>query len=356
MKENRNLLIGIVLGALMAGALSFLFLNELVKAQTQYQQLHIAQQAELIESIRKSGLLNLMSNVLDKIDDELKNNPKRMLSDETIARITALSYSFKPYTHFEGDSLSEKKLSPERGQLLLVLSRMNIDSGSLHKIMFQASFSGADLREVDLRGADLRGTDLRGADLQDANLQGTKFNEADLRSANLWGANLSKANLDSADLKRADLRWADLNGADLRRANLNGANLTSAQLRRTNLRGAVIQWADVSGAFLNEANLDSADLTGTSLQRAHLADSDLSKANLTMANLTEANLTGANLTGAELSRAIVSEENWLILLNEWLVTGAKEIQSRYKMTDDHSNHPSQYRLEKIEELNSKAKK
>lgn len=353
MKEKRNLLFGIVLGALMAGALSFLFLNKWVKTQTQYQQMQIAQQAELIDSIRQSGLAILLGNVLDKMDEELKINPKRTLSDETIARITALSYSCKPYTHPEGDSLSAKKLSPERGHLLLVLSGMNIDSGSFHKIMRQALFSGADLRDADLTGTDLRGVDLRGADLQGANLQGINFSEADLRSANLWGANLNKANLMEADLTSADIRWADLNEADLKRANLNKADLSSAQLRRADLRGAFLQRADLSGAFLNEANLAGADLLSINLKRAHLSASNLSQVNLTTAllaeaDLTEAKVTEANMTRADLNGAVVAAENWLTLLNEWNVTGAKEILSRYKLVADSVNNPPQYRLEKIE--------
>src|SRR4030095_14174493 len=220
-------------------------LSELFKTREHYQQLHIAQQAELIESIRLSGLVTLMSHVMDKIDDELQNNPKRNLSDETIARIAALSYSFQSHKHTEGDTSSATKLSPERGQLLLMISKMNIDSGTLKKIMGQSSFSGAVMRDADLRNANLTGADLEGADLQGARLQDADMSDASLRSANLWGATLNKANLTGADLTRADLRWAELNDAGLQRADLYGANITSAQMRRADLSGADLQWADL---------------------------------------------------------------------------------------------------------------
>jgi uncharacterized protein YjbI with pentapeptide repeats len=316
--------------------------NESFKSQTKYQRTRIAQQSELIASTRRSGLVLLMNNLLNRIDDELNDNPKRNLSDETIARIAGLSNSFKPYTYVEIDSLSDKKLSPERGQLLLALSNMNIDTGSLIKIMFQTSFSGADLRDADLSGADLRGADLRGADLQDANLKGANLKEADLRASNLWGANLREANLTRADLKRADLRWAVLNGANLRRANLNGADLSSAKLRKADLGEAIVQWANLSGVLLNEASLVGTSLGRTNLERANLSNANLSEANLRSTNLSEANLTGAELVGA-----FVSEENWLILLNELFVTGAKEIHEKYKIVDDVYDGISHYQVENI---------
>ena len=46
--------------------------------------------------------------------------------------------------------------------------------------------------------------------------------------------------------------------------------------------------------------------------------------------------------------AIVSEKNWLNLLNEWKVKGAKEIQNIYKLVDESSEEISQFRLEKVE--------
>ena len=317
----------IVLGGLVSSFLIFKQ-NELSKSQTQYQNKRVEQREELLASIRTSSLVFLMRNILDKVDDELKNNPKRTLSDETIARIAALSYSFKPYRYLEGDSLSEKKYSPERGQLLLALSKMNIDSSSFDKIKSKAPFSSADLREADLIKANLRGADLRKANLNDADLRWANLNEADLRGANLRGANLRKANLRGADLNGTDMRWADLNGADLKRADLNGADLTSAKLRKADLSGSDFKWADLNGALLNEANLAGVDLSGTDLRRA--------------------NLNKANLSGVELFKVAVEEENWLEKLNEWRVTGAKEIQERYKIVDDITGR-SKYRLLKIED-------
>ncbi|HLF63877.1 MAG TPA: pentapeptide repeat-containing protein [Saprospiraceae bacterium] len=334
----------IVLG-LVSGFLIFRQ-NVLFNIQTQNQRTRIAQQSELIESVRKSSLIYLMANILDKIDDELKHDRNRKLSDATIARIAALSYSLKPYTSFEGDSMSKQKLSPERGQLLLALSKMNIDSVSLHSIMLQATFAAADLSGADLREADLKWTDLRGADLQDATLQAVNLHEADLMTANLWGADLSKADMTGVNLRRADLRWADLSEANLHKAILNGALFTSAQLRKTDLRESSLEWADLSGAFLNEVNLSGANMTGASLIKTHLIESDLSEANLHAANLSEAILTGADLTGASLIHVIVSEKNWFVQLDTWEVKGGKEILATYQIVDKSSKDQPRYILEK----------
>ena len=355
MKYKRRPLIGIILVTILAGTSVFLFMqNKLLKQRTKSLQTQIIKQDELIDSVMHSGLAIELNSVLEKIDEELKSNPKRSLSDETIARITALSYSCKPYLRPEGDSIAGKKLSPERGLLLLMLYSMNIDSASFQKITLNTSFSGADLKDANLKGVDLRWVDLSGADLQNANLQESILIETNLKLANLWGANLKKANLSGANLTRADLRWADLNEADLKRADLFGADLSSAQLKKADLREAVLHWSELNHAFLNEANLTGTNLFRANMKRANLEKSILYKTNLTWANLTEANLTKTNLTGGnlfatELKGIVISDKNWLNLLNTWNVKGAKEIQNKYKLVLVGSDYPYKYRLEKIEE-------
>jgi hypothetical protein len=81
------------------------------------QNTRIEQQTYLQEAGRRSSLIFLMNNVLDKMDEELKSpvNKDRNLSDQLIGRIVALSKSLKPYKYLESDSLS-MTVSPERGQ------------------------------------------------------------------------------------------------------------------------------------------------------------------------------------------------------------------------------------------------
>ncbi len=340
----------LVLLLVVAGAIILFLLirNKLFKVQTQQQGLLIAQQSELMDSLKIRSLSNLMPQILARINEELKDNPRRILSEETISMIASLSYTLTPYAYVEGESLSTKKLSPERGQLLLMLGDLNIDSGSLHRIFQQSSFSGADLRNADLSSDDLSGVDLSEADLSSANLQGANLSMADLSYTNLWGAILSKANLNDADLTRTILSWANLNEADLKRADIRESDLTSVQMRKADLSESVMKWTNLTGAFLNEADLTGADMFRTNLAGAQLTGTIMSKANLSLANLFDTNVTGAHMIDADMTDATVIDKNWLIRLNEWQVEGAEELLRKYKLSPEESNGRAFYRLKKLE--------
>ncbi len=352
MKQNRKFLLGVVFGICITGTASFLYLSDFIKqkyaAQIRLQQSHIDQQAARIDSGRHIGMINLMNLVLANVSEELGKTPERYLSDETIEQIAALSYSFISHKYLDNDGLPVNTRSLERGQLLLLLTTMHIDSGSLHKIMTKTSFAGAILRDADLEGAYLASVNLQGADLQDANLKGAKLNGANLSFANLWGADLHQAQLIGANLKRADLSWSILNGANLKWVNLQDADLIAAQDRNTLLRGAFLQWADLSGAMLNEADLTLTDMFRANLTKAQLENANLSGSILTYAILSEANLKGINLTDAVLTNLIISDQHWLEQLDEWQVRGALDIQKKYKMIEAFSYENSKYQLNKTE--------
>ena len=331
MNSQKYLLIGIPLCLLMLWAFGTWISNcrALSKAQTAPQQAASEQRAELLIAAKNHKLIVLMAHMLEKVDDELKDNPTRTLSEATIGRIAALSNACEPSRYMVGDSLSREKLSLERGQLFLSLAIMDIDSSSFDKVKAKASFAEADLRNADLRGTNLSGANLQGANLSTANLSEADLREVDLRKANLWGTNLVRADLRKADLKRANAAWADLNGADLRAAVLDGADLRSAKLKKADLRLAKVFMANLSGAFFIEANLAGADLFWTDFTRTNF-----SKANMIDVNLRRTNLTEANFSEVELTNTSVEEKDWLQKLTEWRVTGATEIQATYKMIPD----------------------
>lgn len=332
----------IVFGGLISSFLIYKQ-NGLFEMQTREQNQRIREQSELIESIRRSSLVVLMNDILDKVDDDLKNNPGGTLSDKTIASIVeAFNYSFESYRYWQGDSLSEKKLSPEKGQLLLALCTKKIDSSSFNKIKLNAHFSGADIRKGDLRGVDLSGADLKDADLSGADLSGASLKGADLRKANLRGAHVNKANLVGADLRRSVLSWAELNGALLDSANLNGADLTNAQLRNADLRKATLRAAKLDGALLIEANLEGGNLSDASLMKANLTRANLTKSDFFMANLNEAILTEAELAYTTI------DKDWLGKLDGWHLKDAKKIRERYKVVLYEAKLDTRrYRLERI---------
>lgn len=337
----------LVAAFIVAGGLLSSFLihrqSTFFKAQLQQQNTKIQEQSELIESVRKGNLIFLMSNILDNVEEELKNNST--LSDAVIARIAALSFSFKPYKYLEGDSLSAKEWSPERGQLLMALILMKMDSGSFSRIKQSTPFAGADLRGANLKNADLSGANLNAVNLKETDLSDADLSRAGLKDANLWAANLNNANLSGADLKRSDLRYAELNGADLTFTNMDGAQLSGAQLMKADAREASIQYANLDGALLNEANLRGVHLLGTAMSKVNLTSADLTSTDLRMINLNEGSLLGTKLNKASV------DSNWMNKISEWRLDGVKEIQKNYSVVRDSMDQWKNpvYRLRKIEE-------
>jgi uncharacterized protein YjbI with pentapeptide repeats len=344
----------ITLSLIIAGgfASSFLFFqqNKFSKIQAEQQHIKLAEQFELEATTRKSNSLNLINNLFDKIEKELQAHPKRMLSDEMIERIATLNYSFEPYQYFDGEKFSEKKWSPERGQLLLSLAKMKIDSSSFNQIKSKISFLGADLRKVDLAGADLSNTDLREANFDHANLVGANFHKANLEKASMQKANLTKANLREANLKDADLNWADFHLAKLNQAACYSANMTNAKLRNADLTEANLSWANLKNTFFNDANLTRAKFFEADLRRTNLSNAILIETILTSANLGESTFNKANLTDAQISNMKTSDKDWLEKLTKWKVIDAKEIQKKYTVKKDPSPH-YQYRLQKVKTKN-----
>lgn len=120
--------------------------NELITSQNA----RLEQQTYLQEADRRSSLVFLSSNVIDKIDEELQefSNKDRNLSDQLIGRIVSLTRSLKPYKYLEKDSLS-MTVSPERGQLLINLVNANLGEKTYEKIYRDADFSYSELTDIN---------------------------------------------------------------------------------------------------------------------------------------------------------------------------------------------------------------
>lgn len=229
------------------------------------QNIRLEQQTYLQEAERRSSLVFLFSNIMDAVDKELKEDigkkGVRDLSPQLIGRITGLSTRLKPYRYLDGDELTTKPLSPERGQLFISLLGSQLDTNTLVKI-----YNRIDLRDADLIGANLRGANLIGADLSDADLAFADLSDANLRDADLRDADLSRADLGDANLSGADLTLTDLSRADLSDADLRYAYLLGAYLIGANLRGANLWNADLSIADLSQAKVDNDFLRETQLK------------------------------------------------------------------------------------------
>jgi uncharacterized protein YjbI with pentapeptide repeats len=256
----------------LAGILGTIMLynqNKLLTRQNELliqQNFRLDQQTYLQEAERRSSLISLMSDILDVMNDELREDQGvkgvRDVSPQLIGRIIALSNSLRPYRYLGSDSLVGRELSPERGYLLLAIVSSEIDKKSLQRIYKSADFSFADLKKAELSGEYLAGVELEGAELEGAHLD-----EADLSNANLSEASLTDAVFARASLRDARLRHSDMRRAYFHSADLSGANLGEADLRRANFTNA-----QMTNIRLGRADLSGANLSGAILDRAAFDD------------------------------------------------------------------------------------
>lgn len=141
---------------------------------------------------------------------------------------------------------------PAMAQNAAQISRVRAGQSCAGCNLFQADYSG-----LEVRGLNLSGARLRQADLSLAVLNRTNFARADMRDIEAYGAVLSSANLSGANLTNASLVGAYLDGANLSGANLTGSNLSGARLERA--RG-------LTQAQLNRACGDSATVLPNGLR------------------------------------------------------------------------------------------
>ena len=110
--------------------------------------------------------------------------------------------------------------------------------------LFQAEFSG-----VELRGRNFSGARLRQADLSLAEMNRTSFAGGDLRDVNFYGGVFGGASFAGANLTNATFVGAYLQGANFRGATLAGVNLSGAEMdRATGLSQAQLNQACGDGS------------------------------------------------------------------------------------------------------------
>jgi len=218
--------------------------NTLLKEQNE----RLDQQINLEEGSRRSSLIFLMSNIMDKMGEELKapSNKSNILSDALIGRIVSLSQALRPYRYLENDQLISKPLSPERGQLLISLT-----NSALHESTYEKIFEKADFSYADLENANFDGNYMNGIELSFANLESATFRDAVLEYANLEGANL----------KKVEFAETYMNGIKLNDADLQNSHLHNVKMRNANLKKADFRYAELSGDF-RYAAVDSIQLDG----------------------------------------------------------------------------------------------
>ncbi len=285
----------------ITGTMLLMNQNELLKNQNAL----IQHQMSLEEANRRSALIVLMSNIMDKVDNEIeeqkRSNPEDTvfrLSPSIVGQIVALSHSFKPYRYLEGDSLISKPLSPERGQLLITITRLPLDTSIFRQIYSSSNFTFSDLPFADFEGMFLKGMDLSNSNLQGANLSHTNIAESILTAANLQDAFIYYANLEGAILYEANLRHTLWRGGIFRNANFSKADLRDAEIRDADLEGL-----NFEETILNRSNLYYLNFKGATLRGADLSEAAVSEVDFSNANLRKANLYNSHFDFVDLSNA-----------------------------------------------------
>lgn len=302
--------------------------NELILRQNT----RLDQQTHLLEASRRSSLVFLFSNLLDRIDGELQleGNTERELSPQLIGRAYALTNALKPYRYMRGDSLSPLPTSPERGQLLLAILESEIGEQSLHRLLGRANFTYSELQAANLENRILPGTDLRDANFTYARLSSASFDRCYLNGAEFYSSDAQNAKFTNSILSNSSFVEADLGGTDFRNAyleksNFNKANLIGAELFNTDGYMAQFQKARFGNAKIDfckmiMSNFDGARLDSTSLTFSELRHLSLRNANLARTDFSFSDMQWADFRGAKIHFCIFNHttlDNAKVSFSAW---------------------------------------
>lgn len=285
----------------------FQFQNEKVDQQTDLlaiQNDRIDLQNNLIEAERRSSLVFLMSNILDKVDDEIKEQRNSgiktnyALSRPLISRISALSKNLQPYRIMEGDTLSTL-VSPERGQLFIALMENKLDSVTTTQLAQKCDFSFANLDDIDLEGSQLSRIDfehasLRGANLRNTNLSMADFKSTDLSSAKFFNAELGSTHFYKSNLDGSAFGLSNLENSSFNQDQINRASFYKAGLKYARFTKCTSKMSDFKDANFSNAQLLFFDAKNTGFIGANFTDAKLLQSTFYYVNFENANFTNAN--------------------------------------------------------------
>lgn len=301
-----------------------------VNAFTSEKKSFFLDQAKLIESMQKEAYASQLGNVLNAIDLELNSAEHDTLSQSLISRISKLCYGLKPYQNYSGDSLYDQALSPERGQLLLALLNLPIDSSSLLKIKQSADFSSCDLSGANLEGQDLSHLNLSRANLEGANLQGTHWEGVNLSYANLWGAKINRSHFLRSQLKGANLNWSILTHSKFDSCQMRGTKFNDATLENAVIHQSYLRWAE-----MKRSNLEHSRISHSDFKLSKLSEARFKEALLDEVYLVKSEINGVDFTRTNFNQLAI-EEDWYSILEKSKCLGSDAIKSDYSIVSGTS--------------------
>jgi len=152
--------------------------NELLDIQNE----RVKQQNLLIEAQRRSSYVFLMGNIMDAVNNELRetSNINRRLSPQLRGQIISLSNSLTPYQFMVGQNLNSRSESPERGMLLVFLLESEISHIDLNAIFLRGDFRFAQAESLNILDDTIDYLDLTNSSFDHINvnnslIRGVKF-------------------------------------------------------------------------------------------------------------------------------------------------------------------------------------
>ena len=319
----------IIVGALSSTGM-IAWQAKLIHQQAENNNKRILELTEITESIRKSNQVNLMSNVLNQVEAEINLKPNGPLSDAIIARISALSFSLKPYKIFEGDSLSDRELSPERGQLLIALALMGIDSVSFAKIKQTATFAKADLRGVKLYSVDLNHINLEAADLSFSELTRVNLKHANLKKVWLKSSVVDSCVFNMSIITNSNMYKSIFRNCNFAKVTLPESNLTYTTFNECSFALSNLKFSDFSNSQFERLNFTNTNLEHANLSFCNLKNSDFRHSCLKFINLYKINISNIKLDSAEV------QQNWFIDLLGFNISSAPALTNNFYIRHDTS--------------------
>lgn len=231
------------------------------------QNLRLDQQTNLAEAQRRNSLVYVMSSLLDEMDAEIQREGGR-LTDVLIARIAGLTQSLKPYRFLENDALTEKALSPEKGQLFLNIVLAEMSRASRSALFKRANFGYSDLQGAELHLLRIGEVRMPYSRLGDARVFNTEWENADLTGTDLTNSWLEDGKFTQCFLTGIDATFSYWSGIRFGNCHLSGSTwenalLTDVDFYQTDLSGSRWDNAVLTGCTFGEGtDASTADWNG----------------------------------------------------------------------------------------------
>jgi len=295
----------IVIGSLGIGTAVSIFLayqaNRLVNEQNKLVKVQnsiIEQQSHLQEAERRSSYIFLMSNILDNLESDLKT--ESTISETTQSRLIALSSALKPYKYLDKDSLTDYKISIEKGYLFKTLINLNVPSSLINPIL-----SKSDFRYTDLAG--IRST--RNDTIDEINLSNSYFNESlftnsIFKKINCFDCKIYNSEIDNIEVHNFNCEDCDINDAVFKKINSN------YKQPHQNIKSSELSWKEKENIRQPKFNFKNITIRNSKFKDINLKNFDFWFAEIKNTHFCNCNFPSNFFFQSDIDSIFISSDTW----------------------------------------------